>query len=194
MESSHKNIELLNRRKIFLIGDIDSETIQDTIKDLVLLNSTTEDVFLYVCSEGGYMYDGLALIDTMEMVKYDINTVVMGSCSSMAAVIVTCGTKGKRFIMPHGRLMFHEGSAEMEGTVNEIKNELAEFEKLETIFNKIVAKRTGKNVKTVIKDIFSIDLWLDAKAAIKYRAIDKIWTPDRERKSNKLKSKDGNDK
>jgi len=182
-----KEVDLLKLRKIFLMGEIDNESIEYVLRDLALLNDSKEDVYLYICSCGGYIYDGLALVDMMEMVEYDINTIVMGNCSSMAAVIAACGTKNKRWVFPNARLMFHEGYDEMSGTVREIKNNLIEFQELEKILNKVVGDKIGKKPSRHKKDIFAKDLWLNAKQAIEYGAVDKIWTPEMEKESNKIK-------
>lgn len=183
-----KDVDLLKLRKIFLMGDIDEENISYVLRDLALLNDSTEDVYLYICSDGGYIYDGLALIDMMGMVKYDINTIVTGKCCSMAAMIAICGTPNKRFITPNGKLMFHEGKIELSGTVRELKNDIAEFEQLEKICHKIVGERLGIRPSKHKKDVFARDLWLNAKDAIEYGAVDKIWTPEMEAKSSTVKN------
>lgn len=179
--------ELLRSRKIVLVGDIDEFSIKQAIQDLLILNYSKEDVFLYLCSPGGFINTGLALIDIMDQLQYDINTIVMGECASMAAVIALCGKRGKRWIMPKAKLMFHKGHGEMEGNVDTIKSDLEEFQKMENLINKIVAKKTGKTVKSIKKDIESKDFWLNAKGAIAYKAADGLWTLQKERKSNKYR-------
>lgn len=179
---------LLEKRKIFLSGEINTQTVTPVIQDLLYFNESKKDVFLYICSPGGYVDAGMALLDAMNLMQYDINTIVTGEASSMAAIIAICGTKGKRYMFKNASLMLHQVSSdELEGTPAEIKNYLKEFEKSGKTLNKIISRQTNKSVKQIRKDIENLDFWMSVKAAIKYKAIDKVWTKTLETKSNKVK-------
>ncbi len=185
---------LLEQRKILLIGDINEFTVKETIQDLLLLNHSNEDVYLYICSAGGYVDPGMALVQTMNAMSYDINTIVAGSCCSMAAVIATCGTKGKRWIYKDSTMMFHRAQDTMEGTAEEIKLCTKELEKIERIINALIVKQTGQKMSRIKKDIQNADFWLSPKTAIEYGAVDGMWNKTKEKKSNnKTKQKQKKD-
>ena len=180
---------LLERRKLFLVGEINDERIKDIIEDLIYFNDSKEEIFFYLCSDGGYIDSGLALLNVMNVVKYDINTIVVGSCSSMAAVIAACGTKGKRYGMSNSRIMFHESTETTEGKLSNVKRDIKETIRLEKYFNKILSKQIGKKLKIIEKDLFSSNFWFTTRRAITYGVIDRIWTSKMETDSNKIKKK-----
>ncbi len=174
----------VSKRKLYLFGEITDESAGRLAESIISLNDSNEDVYLYICSEGGDIYAGMAILDAMGLVDYDINTIVTGYCASMASIIAMCGTKGKRFITRNSCFLYHCGTDSLEGTVDSIKQNLMEFERLENRFNKLVAKRTGKSLVKIKKDIKNKDFILNASQAIKYKAFDSLWTKTRERKSN----------
>ena len=181
--------KLLQNRKLFLIGDIDHESVSFIIERLVLLNNSKEDIYFYICSEGGETSPGVALIDIMQSMQCDINTIVMGEVCSMASIIAMCGKKGKRFMHTNAKMMLHSVSAESEGSVKDMKTAAVEMEKTEKLLYGIIAKCTKKSVKTIEKKLKGSDLWLDAHEAIKFKAVDKIWAQPHE-KGTVLKTTD----
>jgi len=172
------------KRKTFLFGEMTNDSVQNVIKELLNFNNSNQDVYLYISSEGGDTSSGLALLDVMGIVKYDINTICIGEACSMASIILANGAEGKRWITENSKVMMHKGTLEIEGNIGEIKSTFDWFQQTEELLNKLVAKKTKKRVSTIEKDMAIADFWMDAKKAIKYRIVDDIWDKDREEESN----------
>ncbi len=166
---------LLRERIIFLGGAIDDAVASTVIAQLLFLQSEDpkKDITLYVNSPGGVVTSGLAIVDTMNNVKPDVSTVCVGMAASMGAVILSAGTKGKRFALPNADIMIHQplGGAQGQATDIEIaaKRILKDREKL----NKILAKNTGQPLARIEKDV-DRDFFMDADEAKKYGIVDKI--------------------
>jgi ATP-dependent Clp protease protease subunit len=132
-----------------------------------------KDIFLYINSPGGSVYDGLAIYDTMQHVKNDIQTVGIGLQASMGAFLLSSGTKGKRSILPHSKVMIHQPSSGTRGKVSDMEIDLRESLKLRQLLNEILAKNTGQKIAKIEKDV-DRDYWMSATEAISYGLADKI--------------------
>ena len=143
--------------------DVNSHTANLVIAQLLFLahEDPKKDIKLYINSPGGSVYDGLAIIDTMNYIEPDVQTIGIGLQASMGAMLLSCGAKGKRFALPNARVMIHQPSSGTEGIF--LKKRLAE----------IMAKNTGKTVAQVIKDM-DRDNWMSAEEAKAYGIIDQV--------------------
>ncbi len=166
---------LLKEGIIFLSGPIDSDTANIVIAQLLFLQSEDpkKDVKLYVNSPGGSVTDGMAIIDTMNHIKNDISTVCVGMAASMASVILSAGTKGKRFALPNAEIMIHQPSGGSEGQASDIEISAKRIIKMREELNKMLAKNTGQTIQKVEKDA-DRDYFMSADEAKKYGIVDKV--------------------
>jgi len=166
--------KLLQNRIIFLGEQITSEVANVIQAQLLYLASKSdEDITLYINSPGGSVSAGLAIYDTMKLVKPDIKTVCTGTAASMAAILLAAGTKGKRSILPHSRVMIHQPSGGAFGTASDILIEAEEIKKCRQELADLLAEATGKPVKTILKDL-DRDKWFNANEALEYNLVDEI--------------------
>ena len=169
---------LLEDRIIFLSGPISSEVANLVIAQLIYLEAKdpSKDIFLYINSPGGSVNDGLAIIDTMNYIKCDVNTICIGSAMSMGALILASGAKGKRYALPNSEIMIHQVliSGGLSGPATDIeiytKNLLRNKERL----NKILSERSGQPYEKVCGDT-ERDNFMTADQALEYGLIDKIY-------------------
>lgn len=168
---------LLKDRVIILSGEIDEKTSALVVSQLLYLQSEDKSapILMYINSPGGSVTDGLAIIDTMNILSCPVETYCVGSCSSMASLICTSGTKGKRYILEHGRMMIHSVSSGIAGTINHIKRQYDEASALNDILATILSHTTGKQKSKILKDIEN-DYFMSAKEAVDYGLVDKILT------------------
>lgn len=169
---------LLTDRIVFLGEDVNPHTANLVIAQLLFLahEDPKKDIKLYINSPGGSVYDGLAIIDTMNYIEPDVQTIGIGLQASMGAMLLSSGAKGKRFVLPNSRIMIHQpsyGSPTSKVTDQEI--ELKEGLYLKKLLIEMLAKNTGQDEKTVEKDM-DRDNWMSAEEAKKYGIIDKIIT------------------
>ena len=166
---------LLKDRIIFLGEDVNSHTANLVVAQLLFLahEDPKKDIKLYINSPGGSVYDGLAIIDTMNFIKPDVETIGIGLQASMGAMLLSCGAKGKRYILPNSRVMIHQPSSGTEGKITDQEIALKEGIFLKKRLAEIFAKNTGKDIKTVEKDM-DRDNWMSAEEALKYGIIDEI--------------------
>lgn len=165
---------LLKDRIIFISGEIDDNLSNIVIAQLLYLDSlNNDDIAIYINSPGGSVSSGLAIYDTMNFIKSDVSTVCMGIAASMGAFLLSSGTKGKRFILPNADVMIHQVLGRSEGQASDIKIATDRILDLKKRLNKILAKNTGKNIKTIEKDT-DRDNYLSAEEAIAYGLVDKI--------------------
>lgn len=167
---------LLKERIVFLGDQVTPETANIVVAQLLFLanEDPKRDIKLYINSPGGSVYDGLAIIDTMNYIKPDVQTIGIGLQASMGAMLLACGAKGKRFILPNARVMIHQpsygaGQAKVTDQEIELKEGLYLKKKLAEIF----AERTGKDLKQVEKDM-DRDHWMSAQEALEYGIVDEI--------------------
>lgn len=168
---------LLKDRIIFLGDAIDDHLANIVIAQLLFLESedAASDIKLYINSPGGNVYAGLALYDTMQHVKPDVSTIVVGMAASMAAILVAAGAKDKRFALPNSRIMIHQGSAGFSGTPADIEITAREVLAVRRKLDELVAKHTGQKIDKVHKDT-DRDFWMSPTDAKDYGLIDKIVT------------------
>ncbi len=168
---------LLNDRIIFLGEDVNPHTANLVVAQLLFLahEDPKKDIKLYINSPGGSVYDGLAIIDTMNYISPDVQTIGIGLQASMGAMLLSCGAKGKRFILPNSRVMIHQPSSGTEGKITDQEIALKEGIYLKKRLAEIFAKNTGKSLEQVEKDM-DRDNWMSAEEAKKYGIVDEIIT------------------
>lgn len=168
---------LLKDRVIFLGSSVDEHTANLIIAQMLFLESqdSAKDIVFYVNSPGGSVYDGLAIIDTMNFVKCDIQTVGVGMQASMSAVLLSNGTKGKRLILPNSKVMIHQpwSSGGSKASVTEMEITLREMQDVKKRLIEIIAKNTGQSREKIEKDA-DRDFWMSADDAKKYGLVDKV--------------------
>ncbi len=166
---------LLNDRIVFLGEQVDAHTANLVVAQLLYLASEDpkRDIKLYINSPGGSVYDGLAIIDTMNYIASDVQTIGIGLQASMGAMLLACGAKGKRFVLPNARIMIHQPSSGTEGKITDQEIALKEGIYLKKRLVEIFAERTGKTVEQVEKDM-DRDNWMSADEALEYGIIDEV--------------------
>lgn len=172
------NVNLFDNRIIRLNKTIDAEVAENIVDQLLKLDTikSKKDIIFYINSPGGSVSAGMAIYDAMQMVKNDIKTICIGRCASMAAVLLSGGTKGKRYITPNSEVMIHEVSSFNMGKVGELKIDYEHTNTLNERIIKLLAENTGKTIKQVRHDIQLKDRWFNAEEALKYGLGDKILT------------------
>ncbi len=166
---------LLKERIIFLGSDVNEATANVIVAQLLFLQSEDpkKDIFFYINSPGGSVYDGLAIYDTMQFVTNDIQTVGIGVQASMGAFLLSSGTKGKRFLLPNSTVMIHQPSSGTRGKVTDQEIDLRESLRVKKLLNEIMAKNTGQKIEKVHEDM-ERDRWMTAKEAQEYGIVDKV--------------------
>jgi ATP-dependent Clp protease protease subunit len=166
---------LLRDRIIFVGEDINPHTANLIVAQLLFLDNedTKKDIFLYINSPGGSVYDALAIYDTMQYVKSDVQTVGIGVQASAAAILLSSGTKGKRFLLPNATVMIHQPSSGTRGKVTDQEIDLREALRVKRLIEEIMAKNTGQTPKKIHEDM-ERDFWMTAKESVKYGLADKI--------------------
>ena len=165
---------LLKDRIIFITGEINSNLANIVVSELLYLDSINhKDISIYINSPGGEITSGLAIYDTMNYIKSDINTICIGISASMGAFLLSSGTKGKRYALENSEVMIHQPIGGTQGKASDIKIATEHILKIKEKINKILSKNTNQPIKRIIKDSDS-DNYMDAKEALKYGLIDKI--------------------
>ena len=165
---------LLKDRIIMLNGEIDDINCNTIISELLYLDSLNHnDISLYINSPGGSVTAGMAIYDTINFIKSDVSTICIGIAASMAAFLLSSGTKGKRFCLPNSEVMIHQPLGGAQGQATEIKIAAERILKMREKLNNMLAKNTGKNIKEIEKDT-ERDYFLTAKESLEYGLIDKI--------------------
>ncbi|MCD4732813.1 ATP-dependent Clp endopeptidase proteolytic subunit ClpP [bacterium] len=166
---------LLRERIIFLGTPIDDNVANLIIAQILFLeqDDSTKDISIYINSPGGYISAGLAIYDTMQFVRPDIATYTIGQAASMASVLATGGTKGKRFILPNSTVMIHQPLGGFSGQASDIEIHAKEILRLKKKMSEILAKHTGQTVKRVTKDS-DRDNFITAQEAVDYGLVDRI--------------------
>ncbi len=166
---------LLQDRIIFLGNEIDDGVANVIIAQLLFLEnqSPDKDIKIYINSPGGSVTAGMAIYDTMQYIKPDVSTICVGLAASMAAVLLAAGTKGKRLALPNAEIMIHQVMGGMEGQASDIKIRAERILRIKEKLNEVLAKATGKDLKTIEKDT-DRDYFLQAEEAKKYGLIDKV--------------------
>jgi len=166
---------LLKERIIFLGTEVDDTVANLIIAQLLFLESEDKhaDIKLYINSPGGSVTSGLAIYDTMELIKPHVSTICVGMAASMGAFLLACGEKGKRFVLPNSRVMIHQPSGGFQGTASDIEITAKEIIKIREKLNIILAEKTGQKVDKVNSDS-DRDFWMDASEAKSYGIVDKV--------------------
>lgn len=168
---------LLKERVVFLGDEVNSATANIVVAQLLHLafEDPKKDIKLYINSPGGSVYDGLAIIDTMNYIEPDVQTIGIGLQASMGAMLLSAGSKGKRYVLPNSRIMIHQPSSGTQGKITDQEIALKEGIYLKQKLAEMLAKNTGKDVKQVIKDM-DRDNWMSAEEAKTYGLIDEVLT------------------
>lgn len=168
---------LLRDRIVFLTGEVNDQSASSVIGQLLFLESENpdKDIYLYINSPGGNVTAGMGIYDTMRFIRPKVNTICVGLAASMGALLLSSGEKGKRFALPHSRVMIHQPLGGMQGQATELEIVAREILRTKAELNKILADNTGKPIEEVARDT-ERDYWLTAEEALKYGLIDRIFT------------------
>ena len=168
---------LLKDRIIMLTGPVEDNMANSIIAQLLFLDAQdpTKDIYLYINTPGGSVSAGLAIVDTMNFIKADVQTIVMGTAASMGTIIASSGTKGKRFMLPNAEYMIHQPMGGTGGGTQQTDMAIAAEHLLKTRnkLEKILAENSGKTVKQIHKDA-ERDYWMSAEETLAYGFIDQI--------------------
>jgi len=166
---------LLKDRIIFLGSQVNSHSANLIVAQLLHLahEDPDKDIQMFINSPGGSVYDGFAILDTMQYIKPDIQTIAVGMSASMGALLLAAGTKGKRSALPNAKIMIHQPSSGARGTASDIEIDAQETLKLKKQLEEMLAEYTGQTVATINKDT-DRDKYLTAKEAAKYGLVDKV--------------------
>lgn len=165
---------LLSERKIFLWGQIDDKASKHLIERMLYLDSIgNEEIHFYISSPGGYVTAGFAIYDTMLSLNSPVSTICTGIAASMASILLSAGTKGKRFIQPHAKVMIHQPSGGAQGQASNIEIQATEILKIKDLSAKILAENCNQDYERIIKD-FNRDYWMDATESIEYGIVDDV--------------------
>ncbi len=168
---------LLNERIIFLGEQVNEHTANLVVAQLIHLAylDPKKDIKLYINSPGGSVYDGMAIYDTMQYITPDVQTIGIGLQASMGAFLLSSGAKGKRFMLPHSKVMIHQPSSGTRGKVTDMEIDLKEGIAVKEMLSEIMAKNTGQKLDKV-KDDMERDYWMTPKEAKEYGLIDEVIT------------------
>ena len=166
---------LLKERIIFLGDEVNETTANIVVAQLLHLayEDPKKDIMLYINSPGGSVYDGLAIYDTIQFIKPDVQTIGIGLQASMGAFLLSSGTKGKRSVLPNSRIMIHQPSSGTQGKITDQEITLREGLFLKQRLNEILAKNTGQKLSKIEKDA-DRDFWMSGDEAVKYGLIDNV--------------------
>jgi len=166
---------LLKERIVFLGTQIDDQVANVIVAQLLFLSREDPDreIQMYINSPGGVIYSGLAIYDTMHMIPNPISTVAVGVTASFGTVLLTAGTKGRRYALPNATIHMHQPLGGSQGQATDIEIQTKQILRLRTLLNNIMAKHTGKSVD-VIKQDTERDFYLDAQQAVEYGLVDQV--------------------
>jgi len=170
---------LLRERIIFLGTEIDDEVANSIVAQLLLLDSENpeKDIMLYINSPGGVITAGMAIYDTMNLIKSDVSTICLGEAASMGSFLLSSGTKGKRLALPSARIMIHQPLGGAQGQATDIELEAKEILRMKDMLTGILSKNSGQDLEKVKKDC-ERDYYMSAAQAVEYGLIDKVITAD----------------
>jgi ATP-dependent Clp protease, protease subunit len=166
---------LLKERVVFVIGPIDDHMANLIVAQLLFLESENpdKDIHLYINSPGGVITSGLSILDTMRFIKPDVSTMCLGQAASMGAVLLAAGAKGKRYALPHSRVMIHQPSGGTQGQATDIEIQAKEILYMRQRLNEVMAECTGQPIDKISRDV-ERDLFMSAPQAKDYGIIDQI--------------------
>ncbi len=168
---------LLKERIIFIGTPIDDQIANLIVAQLLYLEreDPDKDIHLYIHSPGGYVHAGMAIYDTMQFIRCEVSTICVGMTASLAAIILCAGTKGKRYALPHAKIMLHQPTGGLGGQAADIKIQAEEIIKTKQMLNEIVAKHTGQSLEKIQKET-ERDRYMSAEEAKEWGLIDEILT------------------
>lgn len=166
---------LLRDRIIFLGEDVNQHTANLIVAQLLFLDNESpgKDIYLYINSPGGSVYDALAIYDTMHYIKSDVQTVGIGVQASAAAFLLSSGAKGKRFLLPNATVMIHQPSSGTRGKVTDMEIDLKESLRIKHHLTEIMARNTGQSAKRIQQDM-ERDYWMTSSEALQYGLVDEV--------------------
>lgn len=165
---------LLKDRIIILNGEITDSSANTVVAEFLYLDSlNNDDISLYINSPGGSITAGMAIYDTMNFIKSDVSTICIGMAASMAAFLLACGKRGKRYALPNSEVMIHQPLGGVQGQATEIKIAAERILKLKKKLNRILSEVTGKDIDVINNDT-ERDYFMDSKEALEYGLVDKI--------------------
>ena len=166
---------LLKERVIFIVGQVEDHMANLVVAQLLFLESENpdKDISVYINSPGGSVTAGLAIYDTMQFIKPDISTLCIGQAASMGAVLLAAGTKGKRYSLPHSRVMIHQPLGGYQGQASDIEIHTKEILKIREQLNQLLADHSGQTIETIDKDT-ERDNFMGAQQALEYGIIDEV--------------------
>lgn len=166
-----------DRRAVYLWGVVDDKSAKEVVSKLLLLEADKpgEEIKLYINSPGGVVTSGMVMFDTIKLISSPVSTICMGLAASMGSILLSCGTKGRRFIFPHGEVMIHQPSlgGYYQATSADIEIQANQIRKTKELGAKILAENCDKTVDQIMKD-FDRDYWMDAQEAVEYGIVDGI--------------------
>ncbi len=166
---------LLKERVIFMVGQVEDHMANLVVAQLLFLESENpdKDIHLYINSPGGVVTAGLSIYDTMQFIKPDVSTMCIGQATSMGALLLAGGAKGKRFALPHSRMMIHQPSGGVQGQASDIQIQAKEILTLKERLNRILAHHTGQSIEVIAKDT-DRDNFMSATQALEYGLVDQV--------------------
>lgn len=174
-----KKVEKLffEKRAVYLWGVVDDKSARDIVSKLLLLDADKpgQEIKFYINSPGGVVTSGMVIYDTMKLIQSPVSTICMGLAASMGSILLSAGTKGKRFVYPHGEIMIHQPSlgGYFQATSADIEIQANQIRKTKELGARILADNCGKSIDQVIKD-FDRDYWMDANEAVAYGIVDAV--------------------
>lgn len=166
---------LLKERVIFVVGPIEDHMANVIVAQLLFLESENpdKDIHLYINSPGGVVTSGMSIYDTMQFIKPDVSTLCIGQAASMGAVLLAGGAAGKRFILPHSRVMIHQPLGGFQGQASDIDIHAREILKIRSELNRVLAHHTGQELEQIEQDT-DRDNFMDAETAKNYGLVDEV--------------------
>ena len=166
---------LLKDRIIMLSGEVNDQVASTIVAQLLFLEAEDpdKDIYLYINSPGGVITSGMAMYDTMNYIKPDVCTICIGQAASMGAFLLSSGAKGKRYSLPHSRIMIHQPLGGAQGQATDIAIQAKEILRMKESLNELIAEQTGQNIKTIEKDT-DRDNFMSADEACTYGLIDEV--------------------
>lgn len=165
------------RRAVYLWGVVDDKSAREVVSKLLLLDADKpgEEIKFYINSPGGVVTSGMVIYDTMKLIESPVSTICMGLAASMGSILLSAGTKGKRYIFPHGEVMIHQPSLGgwFQANSADIEIQATQIRKTKELGAKILAGNCGKSVEQILKD-FDRDYWMDAQEAVAYGIVDAV--------------------
>ena len=166
---------LLKERVIFLVGQVEDHMANLVVAQLLFLESENpdKDIHLYINSPGGSVTAGMSIYDTMQFIKPDVSTMCIGQAASMGALLLTGGAKGKRYCLPHSRMMIHQPLGGYQGQATDIEIHTKEILTIREKLNRVLSDHTGQDMETIAKDT-DRDNFMNGEAAVEYGLIDSV--------------------